>query len=665
MDDIRLDVIQQTIDVTFKRQTIEITFPIMSGIVHTHTMAQVVSDPFVEATFANPLDLSAAYYKSYHCTITGNTTVNLLNAINGDDGMITLDIDNVGGYTVLLGTMFTTRMGMNTINTFPGKTNIITWRKMFDEILYTIAFEEEGSSNPDYVSYDDIFEHETVSRTIYVTATGNDTTGDGSIGLPFLTIGKALSSINVHINLSVIVTINLGAGSYNFTPNDRERVSAMMGHGTLEFLGNLTLVDSGFTVGAAQALDPLTYAVSGGNTASWTTDQWKFYLLMNTAGTAYFPITNNTNATISIPMGSALVSTNAQIYNRTATLNFSGQSNTDRIFKHSIQLNFTKLNITISEYSEFYSLGLLLVKNCHLTPISAEKDFIFMVGSKWSVIQSSTNGIGFMTYTYPDGSLNINYIKKNSRYCLSVPNPNVQSGFGSFFNNVFESGTVEAIQCVGSILHATNSQNNYYKFINCNVAISLTEWAIFKRFRTTAKIILVNTAYLFNRQSITTDYDPIQVQLKYENIYGTPTIRWFYNSMLEFVNPTSGRNVQITGLIFPEFEQNLTATLTNNTTTNVIIGNKLQNRSIHVDYTITRSSGYRSGYFDIVNDGTSLYMSPDEFISNNATGVDDSAIFFDSNFNSNEIRMSATLNNYTSATINYNVRRVMITPLTI
>ena len=118
--------------------------------------------------------------------------------------------------------------------------------------------------------------------------------------------------------------------------------------------------------------------------------------------------------------------------------------------------------------------------------------------------------------------------------------------------------------------------------------------------------------------------------------------------------------------VYPEIERNLSATLANNATTNVIVGNKLQNKSITIKYLLTRSTGYRFGTFDIICDGTSVYMSPDAFTDNLSAYVSETAIVFSTNVSSNEIRLAAVVNSNTyAATLTYSVERVMITSFNI
>ena len=92
------------------------------------------------AVFANPLVLDAATYKDYKCaSVTGATTVNLTNMLNGDAGIIELIMDGVGGYTVALGSMFTKNSGGITISTAAGADNIIAWFVSGSDIIYSIT----------------------------------------------------------------------------------------------------------------------------------------------------------------------------------------------------------------------------------------------------------------------------------------------------------------------------------------------------------------------------------------------------------------------------------------------------------------------------------------------------------------------------------------------
>jgi hypothetical protein len=101
--------------------------------------AALDSHQFQTPTFADPLDLDATVYKDFKCGITGNTTVNLNNTVDGDAGMIELLINSTGGYTIALGTMFTKKLGDTELVTDANADNFISWRNVLDDIVYTIA----------------------------------------------------------------------------------------------------------------------------------------------------------------------------------------------------------------------------------------------------------------------------------------------------------------------------------------------------------------------------------------------------------------------------------------------------------------------------------------------------------------------------------------------
>jgi hypothetical protein len=114
-------------------------------------------------------------------------------------------------------------------------------------------------------------------------------------------------------------------------------------------------------------------------------------------------------------------------------------------------------------------------------------------------------------------------------------------------------------------------------------------------------------------------------------------------------------------LIYSEYSYDNTTILTNNSSTHIVVGNKLQNRCINIDYVLTRNNGYRQGSFDILNDGSTLTMGTDSFIDNGVTEVDYPAVVFSKSFNENNIMLDAIVDSSGgNATMNYDIRRKMI-----
>jgi len=54
----------------------------------------------------------------------------------------------------------------------------------------------------------------TSNETVYVRTTGNDTTGDGSVSFPFLTVGRAIEFIGGMYIGDYVVTVDIGEGSF-------------------------------------------------------------------------------------------------------------------------------------------------------------------------------------------------------------------------------------------------------------------------------------------------------------------------------------------------------------------------------------------------------------------------------------------------------------------
>jgi hypothetical protein len=507
---------------------------------------------------------------------------------------------------------------------------------------------------------------ENVDRTIYITAAGNDTTNDGTIGLPFLTITKALSTIKRVISSGVTITINIGIGTFDLSIADFNTISYFTGSGILHIEGALTLVDSGFAMGAALALDPMTYNVSGGNTATWTLNQWKHRFLKS--GTNYYPITHNAltpTLSIAAPNGT----TGTEIYEAQTIINMNYVTGIIYTFQIKLELFQLQLIQLVSSLNLASYLGILLqiiwINN------SAARSIFFSnsgnaIQSPVTIRQTTINYSNLTFYTQSIGISSNIYI-----YFPTGLNGGTMSvyGRGTFFiaNIVLENASASANTC-GIFCGANQNQRfqQNIKFVNmpAKPGFLFQETTEEINLWTLTNLILVNTGYLFMKQNAFSDYKKMVINLDFSKILGVPVVRYFLDNMYEFVNLSNGRSIQLKGLIYPENEQNLTGALTNNATTQIIVGNKLQNETISIDYEVKRA-GYRKGSFDIINNGAALTMSTDTFITDGTADVSGANVIFTVNYNANEIRIAVQLSNAVAGTLKYNVRRTMITPLTI
>ena len=95
--------------------------------------------PFQEIEYAPTVEVNCTSYKNWRVlSVTGDMLINLNNTVNGDSGMLKFTIDNIGGYTITLGTMFTEKLGSTNIDVTHDAINYITWMNVDGYITCTI-----------------------------------------------------------------------------------------------------------------------------------------------------------------------------------------------------------------------------------------------------------------------------------------------------------------------------------------------------------------------------------------------------------------------------------------------------------------------------------------------------------------------------------------------
>jgi hypothetical protein len=113
-------------------------------------------------------------------------------------------------------------------------------RPLFQKLFNQIRDAFNLTKN-DYETHkaDNTAHSELVARTIYVDLTnGNNTTGTGTVGSPFLTITKALTVIKRILRADI--TISVAAG----TTTEGVTIWGFMGYGSLKIIGSSTLADT-------------------------------------------------------------------------------------------------------------------------------------------------------------------------------------------------------------------------------------------------------------------------------------------------------------------------------------------------------------------------------------------------------------------------------------
>lgn len=513
------------------------------------------------------------------------------------------------------------------------------------ELAALQAANSPTANNP-YTTEDDIIGVEDTTRTIYIATTGNDTTGNGSIGSPYLTINKALTTIKRILLPDVVVTIFLNsAGTYNMTIDDVALISNFIGAGTLSFEGELSaVIEDGFTVGAAEADDPLTYAVSGGNTGTWVEDEFKHKFIKRNNNDLYFPITQNTTTTIS---SSCPVAPGTSIKEADTKISFEKRDLDNIIIK--LKFLYLELQFPSSPTGNFIDL------TCERCYINCDTNTFSSLFKESSIVitQSSTKNMRINS----TGSINLTHTFMSivGKQLLSM-NTDAYVFNNTVLENTDAGGTSAAMYITGGTVSVSQA-TKYIKIVNTphpimwtgtvvNLAIDLDE------------LIIKDCTYLFRKASSATDYHT-NIQLNIDTIYGTPDTRWFFDNMFEFINSARNRNIQLTGIVYPELENNVKYTWTNNSSGNVVVGDTGQNYHVEVDYVASRGALVEKGVLTVSNKADAVINETNLF--------DDCGLTFGKNISGTDIQLTYVVDasgNDVNITF-INIKRSIVTPLTI
>ena len=200
-------------------------------------------------------------------------------------------------------------------------------------------------SNFGIYNYRPIYDDGTVPSTIYVTSSGNDTTGNGTITNPYLTIERAILDIPVQAKKNY--TLSIGSGTFALPDiiSDWNNIF-IQGTRTVVETRNITLVNSSST----SAFHDFT--VDG---STLTNDLWRGRLIRYVGGPAnnqfgwvWINTANQLRSTSDYTTSFAAVntSTDVELQSLDTTLTFNGTAGLSPVIKDCVQLNFFDCNIT-------------------------------------------------------------------------------------------------------------------------------------------------------------------------------------------------------------------------------------------------------------------------------------------------------------------------------
>lgn len=488
---------------------------------------------------------------------------------------------------------------------------------------------------------------ELVARTIYVSlpndpqTPGSDVSGNGTISLPFATINKALSTIKNYVQ-NIQITINLDSGSFYINDRDllilkllKYKAADAPVHSPIIILGNTRRIVTGFTSTATS--NPFIVSVN----TTLTPDAYINYAL-GTNTSLLCPIESNTTNTITtcrkITTGTSIYRLNTTLLTNNLTI-VSDRAltiNSCNVQGTSISLQGVALTMSVIKSTATTGFGIgvhnSLIVYCNImtniTAISGSTDGIYIQDSELrgaSIIYTGTaktTGTGLGIRGYPGISAYSNIIISNyalGLHCSALPPSTGITGA----NNIYFKNCGTCISNIGNPGAPIDLSffNNIYT-VNSDYLI---------RTYSNSKVV-VNSATSLNLPV----YHPSSLNKSFTNIY-------------------SMTSVNVPG-IYSEYQQNQNTTLTNNSTDSISIADLSYNRSINIDYTITRNGQYRTGSMKVLNTGTTYLFDPGDYIESADVGVTFQGVYRSGNSNTLKLKWTTT-NTGQNASIQCDYRR--------
>lgn len=460
--------------------------------------------------------------------------------------------------------------------------------------------------NGDIIANSMTLSSEDKDTTYYVNGTlGSDITGDGTQGNPFQTLEKTVLNVKpVFINSIVTISL-LGSNTYVFNDIVSRKISAIKGTGRLILLGE---EDTLYTDVAATVIgdDPTLYNLTvGGATPTWAPDElvgkymtrsvFRGYIINNGASDAY--------------IASRVIT--GTIVDYMCTIEFESSATDDYFIRSSIALDFMYLKINMSTLN----LGTYgdIIWDCSDLTLAVD----YNSGTKNTIINSTLGKCQIRSTRF-----------FNSRGAIYINS--VQTGLiGTYFDGIGDVVFMNGINTLGyNVFRASNLTmnynhqviNNYYnrwlKFKDCDQALEVTAGGFYNY--PNGKIILDNVTDFIDFGAVMPNN--FWIDIHPNTIIGEPTNLWLKDSP-GYLAKGNSYYINIEGILFPEYTLATNSNLTNNSTTNIVIGDKTQNRSIDVNYTAYRNGKIEQGIVQIFHDGTTLYINRTSHDNQSGNGI--------------------------------------------
>ncbi len=489
-------------------------------------------------------------------------------------------------------------------------------------------------------------EKETVDRTIYIDSSNGSDSNDGSSeGTAFATLLKGVQDIKTQVNSGVTVTIQLLAGEYTLDVDVASELNNKNVYGILNINGTLSEYGS-YTFSSNSV--PFRTNVDEALTENEVRGKLVGIDLFFNGEYIYTNICyNNSDYIVASSIFSSYMD---KIYTKESVLNvdisfeefdiknlkfeFLDISFTDNFLLYNGQkiqyLNFTNSSFiypsTASEINNivftFYYVKNIHSLLCECKNSDAQAYFQFEIYNEQDVLGA-----------YKEGS------QADRAFIVKETNPFPQYLFIDNYQYAFYGSYMVQFQYVymrnlNAMIVARVIGGNYYANRQAEIVFENVDYLI--------KEMVYNYQFVFEVDTTASSA-----------IYGRPT-NWFsdYNTYID-----GARRIQGLPGVYPEEDLRNSTSLTADSSTQLTIGHKEQNRSMIIDYVLERGEIGEEGELRILNKNNNLYTSQNYLNTGESIGVS-----FELQYDSSLIELNCLVDDSstTDVSIYYDIYRKMI-----
>jgi hypothetical protein len=521
-------------------------------------------------------------------------------------------------------------------------------------------------------------ETESVNRIIHIQTTGSDSTGDGSTGSPYATIGVGLGAIKRYVDADVVV--QLGTGTFVLDSGDMERLSQIeiLKRNRVTVQGTPTVLKDGTLSFTRDGTDPWLYDVlEGGGAPTFTPNEYRDkFIGVSSTNTLTAPIYKNNVTQVSLAENDTATPEDS-IFELGTTITVADERTLNTITAGgSGQMYFYYLHFEIAELQRFQQArhGVnLRINNCIFETTVTNKQNIVQGRTKQN-FNTYYNCIFICDYTAPSSTTSGAVRLSGSTIYNSIIRNKGTASAGEFsgMSNTNEWFTLD--ECVFiNFPHAISLDGNIICKLEGDILIEDCGNAFRMHYGGARlvldnfKVYISNTNYMFMSYGTYTD---IYFSLTSDMVSGTPNTSWRVpddtggiwgaldigqNVIENTVNNDRNRRLYIRMPDeYPAFEENLSEIVANNTATNITVGSKTQNDSMFIKYSLVRDDEVETNTLQISNNGAAVSITEGTLTGDNA-----GATFF-AYYSSDDILLEVTLDNDVTGTFKYNIERTII-----